>query len=444
MTSSSGCMKETNYILLIGFNYHKTPIELREKLCVAEAQCAHAIGELCSLDHVQEAAVLSTCNRLEIYVVALSIHHGMKQVMECMSKISSVPVSELYQHNFVLQDEDVARHLFRVSSGIDSVVLGECQILSQVKQVVKMGHKLPGFGRVMATLFERAIIAGKCIRTKTNISAGHVSISSVVVDVVMKKLPKSCHPSVRILVVGAGRMGRLVIKHIATKKLCTAILVVNRTENKVTSIQEELKDVVLQYRPFSELLTCAGEADVQTLPPVSPEVGGQRIFVDIAVPRNVGPCVSDVENVRVFNVDDLKESAAANKEKRFHAGQEAKAIIEEEVKWFIAKRASLHADATIGKLAVYAEGIRATEVARYMSIFGDDLSKKKKKAITKLSERIVTQLLHGPIQHLKIKNKSDGTSDRELDEMLKNARVLNRIFSFDDKKNKEEISSVMS
>ncbi|KAG6425017.1 hypothetical protein SASPL_115471 [Salvia splendens] len=435
--------KETSSILVVGFNYRTAPIEVREKLSVPEAQWPQAIGELCALNHIEEAAVLSTCNRLEIYVVALSQHRGIKEVTEWMSKISSVPVSELCQHRDLLFNKDATQHLFEVSSGLDSLVLGEGQILSQVKQVVKTGQGVPGFDRKISGLFKHAITVGKRVRTETSISTGSVSVSSAAVELAMMKLPESAHDSAKMLVVGAGKMGKLVIRHLAAKG-CRRMVVVNRTEDRLNSIREELKDVEIEYRPFSQLLNCAGEADViftctaletllfskdqvQTLPPVASEVGGKRLFVDISVPRNVGSCVSDIESVQVYNVDDLEEVVAANKEDRLMKAMEAQAIIEAEVEEFEAWKDSLETVPTIKKLRAYAERIRAAELEKCFSKMRDDLPKSEKKAIYDLSMGIVNKLLHGPMQHL----RCDGTDNRGLNEILENMHALNRIFSLD-------------
>lgn len=435
--------KETSSIIVIGLNYHTAPIEIREKLSIPEAQWSQAIGELCALNHIEEAAVLSTCNRMEIYVVALSQHRGIKEVTEWMSKVSSVPVPELCHHRFLLFNEDASQHLFEVASGLDSLVLGEGQILSQVKQVVKIGQGVPGFDRKISGLFKHAITAGKRVRTQTSISTGSVSVSSAAVELALMKLPESSHATARMLVVGAGKMGKLVIKHLAAKG-CRRIVVANRTKENVDSIQEELKDVEIIYRPLSELLTCAGESDViftctasktlmfskdqvQMLPPVGSDVGGKRQFVDISVPRNVGSCVSDLDNVQVYNVDDLKEVVAANKEDRLRKAMEAQSIISEEVKLFEAWKDSLETVPTIKKLRAYAERIRASELEKCLSKMGDDLPANKKKALYDLSIGITNKLLHGPMQHL----RCDGTDNRNLNEILENMHALNRIFSLD-------------
>ncbi|XP_009611868.1 glutamyl-tRNA reductase 1, chloroplastic-like [Nicotiana tomentosiformis] len=435
--------KSSSSIMVIGLNIHTAPVEVREKVAIPEAQWPQAIRELCSLNHIEEAAVLSTCNRIEIYVVALAQNRGIKEVTEWMSKFSGVPVTELCQHRFLLYNQDATQHLFEVAAGLDSLVLGEGQILAQVKQVVKNGQGVPGFGRKISELFKHSITAGKRVRTETNISSGSVSVSSAAVELALLKLPEYSSSTARVLVVGAGKMGKLVIKHLVAKG-CKKMVVVNRTEDRVAAIREELKDAEIIYKPLSEMSSCAAQADVvftctaseaplfvkesvQALPDVNSEFGGQRLFVDISVPRNVEPCVSELKGAQVYNVDDLKEVVEANKEDRLRKKMEAQAIIAEEVKQFEARKDSLETVPTIKKLRAYAERIRAAEVDKCLSKMGDDLPKNKKKAIYDLSLGIVNKLLHGPMQHL----KCDGTENRTLSEILENMHALNRIFGLD-------------
>ncbi|KAG8377414.1 hypothetical protein BUALT_Bualt08G0030500 [Buddleja alternifolia] len=435
--------KERSSIVVIGLSIHSTPVEMREKLAIPEAEWPRAIGELCGLNHIEEAAVLSTCNRMEIYVVALSRHRGVKEVTEWMSKTSGIPVSEICQHRFLLYDKDATQHIFEVSAGLDSLVLGEGQILAQVKQVVKVGQGVVGFGRNISGLFKHAITVGKRVRTETNIAAGAVSVSSAAVELALMKLPETSHANARMLVIGAGKMGKLVIKHLVAKG-CTKMLVVNRSEDRVNAIREEMKDAEIIYKPLSEMLNSAREADVVftstssetplflkeqvvDLPPVGPTVGGLRLFVDISVPRNVGACVNELETARVYNVDDLKEVVAANKEDRMRKALEAQTIILEESKQFEAWRDSLETVPTIKKLRAYAERIRAAELEKCVSKMGDEIPKKTRKAVDDLSRGIVNKLLHGPMQHL----RCDGSDTRTLSETLENMHALNRMFSLE-------------
>ncbi|CAN4107869.1 unnamed protein product [Withania somnifera] len=435
--------KKNSSIMVIGLNIHTAPVEVREKVSIPEAQWPQAIRELCSLNHIEEAAVLSTCNRIEIYVLALAQNRGIKEVTEWMSKFSGVPVTELCQHRFLLYNRDATQHLFEVAAGLDSLVLGEGQILAQVKQVVKNGQGVPGFGRKISELFKRAITTGKRVRAETNISSGSVSVSSAAVELALLKLPEYSSSTARVLIVGAGKMGKLVIRHLVAKG-CKKMVVINRTEDRVAAIREELMDADIIYKTFSEMLACAAQADViftctaseaplfikasvQALPSVNSEDGGRRLFIDISVPRNVEPSVSQLEGACVYNVDDLKEVVEANMEDRLRKKMEAEAIIAEEVKQFEAFKDSLETVPTIKKLRAYAERIRASEVDKCLSKMGDDLPQNKKKAIYDLSLGIVNKLLHGPMLHL----KCDETENRTLSEILENMHALNRIFGLD-------------
>uniref|UniRef100_A0A1J3K175 Glutamyl-tRNA reductase n=1 Tax=Noccaea caerulescens TaxID=107243 RepID=A0A1J3K175_NOCCA len=435
--------KERSSIVMIGLSIHTAPVELREKLAIPEAEWPRAIAELCGLNHIEEAAVLSTCNRMEIYVLALSQQRGVKEVTEWMSKTSGIPVSEICQHRFLLYNKEVTQHLFEVSAGLDSLVLGEGQILAQVKQVVKLGQGVNGFGRNISGLFKHAITAGKRARTETNIAAGAVSVSSAAVELALMKLPESfphASSSARMLVIGAGKMGKLVIKHLVAKG-CTKVVVVNRSEEKVAAIREEMPlGVEIIYKPLDEMLACAAEADVvftstaseaplflkehvEILPPVEEA----RLFVDISVPRNVGSCVAELDGARVYNVDDLKEVVAANKEDRVRKAMEAQGIITEESKQFEAWRDSLETVPTIKKLREYCERVRAGLVDKFMSKNGNDMDKKTKKAVEDLTRSMVNKILHGPMQHL----RCDGSDSRTLRETLENMQALNRMYGLD-------------
>ncbi|CAO2817683.1 unnamed protein product [Amaranthus hypochondriacus] len=433
--------KERSSIVAIGLSVHTCPVEMREKLAIPEAEWPRAIEELCKLNHIEEAAVLSTCNRMEIYVVALSQHRGVKEVTEWMSKTSGVPVSDICQHRVLLYNSEATQHLFEVSAGLDSLVLGEGQILAQVKHVTTVGQGVEGFGRSISGLFKKAITVGKRVRTETSIAAGAVSVSSAAVELALMKLPAASHCA-RMLVIGAGKMGKLVIKHLASKG-CKKMIVVNRSEERVAAIREELPGVEIIYKPLTEMLACAAEADViftstasdsplflkedvQTLPPVGSEVRGVRHFVDISVPRNVESCVSELENVKVYNVDDLKEVVAANKEDRLRKAMEAHTIIAEEVKEFQSWRDSLETVPTIKKLREYADRLRVAELEKCLKKI-NNLSKKEKAAIEGLSKGIMNKLLHGPMQHL----RCDENEGRSLSQTIENMHALNRIFGLE-------------
>jgi glutamyl-tRNA reductase len=355
---------------------------------------------------------------------------------------SGVSVPEISKHQILLYNKDATQHLFEVAAGLDSLVLGEGQILSQVKQVVKSGQGVPGFDRKISGLFKQAISVGKRVRTETNISSGSVSVSSAAVELALMKRSESSFGDARVLVIGAGKMGKLVIKHLVAKG-CQKMVVVNRSEEKVNAIKKELKDVDIVYRRLSDMMECAAEADViftgtasesllfskenvEILPPVGQGVK-RRLFVDISIPRNVDPGVSELENALVYNVDDLREVVDANKEDRQQKAMEARGIIQEELNTFEAWKDSLETVPTIKKFRAYVERIRASEMEKCLSKMRGDVSKEQKEAMYALSMGIVNKLLHGPMQHL----RCDGNDNKCLDEVLENMRALNRMYDLE-------------
>lgn len=430
--------------MVIGLSVHNTPVEVREKLAVPEAEWPRAIQELCSYPHIEEAAVLSTCNRMEIYVVALSWHRGAREVTEWMSRTSGVSIEVLRQHQFMLRERDATEHLLRVASGLESLVLGEGQILAQVKQVYNVGQQALGFGRNLNGLLKQSITAGKRVRSELLLAHGSVSVSSAAVELAIKKMPAGGLRVASVLVVGAGKMSKLLVKHLISKG-CARMVVVNRSEGRVAELQAEFykegEAVEILFRPLPELLAAAGEADViftaasseaplflhehaAALPPASAHTGGVRHFVDIAVPRNVGACVGGAPGARVYNVDDLKEVMEANREERARKAEEARSIIEEELAAFESWRDSLETVPTIKKLREKVERIRAAELEKCLVKLGEGMSKKERKFVEELSKGIVNKILHGPMTHL----RSDGSDARAVSETLLNMKALERMF----------------
>ncbi|KAH7424266.1 hypothetical protein KP509_11G000100 [Ceratopteris richardii] len=358
-----------------------------------------------------------------------------------VSQASGIPIGDLRQHLFILRDRDATQHLLRVASGLDSLVLGEGQILAQVKQVYKVGQTAVGFGRNLTGLLKQAITAGKRVRSETSIAAGAVSVSSAAVELAAMKLNNFDFSHARVLIIGAGKMSKLLVKHLLSKG-CNKMVVVNRTEQRVLDLQEEFPEADLLFQPLSAMLECTGNADlvftstasdsplffkesVEKLPPAGAGANGVRHFIDISVPRNVSACVGEVNNTRLYNVDDLKEVVAANKEERRRKAMEAQVIIEEELRNFEAWRDSLETVPTIKKLRAYAENIRINELDKCLSKMGEDLPKKNKKLVEDLSRGIVNKLLHGPMTHL----RCDGTDSRTVSETLENMQALERMFN---------------
>lgn len=428
-------------IIAIGLTIHNAPVELREKLAVPEAEWPRAIEELVGFPHIEEAAVLSTCNRLELYLVGLSWHRGVREVEEWLSRSSGVPIEELKPYLFLLRDRDATHHLMRVSGGLDSLVMGEGQILAQVKQVYKVGQNCPGFGRHLNGLFKQAITAGKRVRAETSISTGSVSVSSAAVELAQLKLPSHKFADARVCIIGAGKMSTLLVKHLLSKG-CTEVTILNRSLPRAQALQEEFPDMKMNIQLMPELMSCVANSDVvfaasgsetillhkediAAMAPAQASVGGVRRFIDISVPRNIAPAINELSgSAIVYNVDDLKEVVAGNKEARAQAAAEAEVLLQEEQASFEAWRDSLETVPTIKALRTKAEAIRASEFEKAVSKLGEGLNKKQLKAVEELSKGIVNKLLHGPMTAL----RCDGTDPAAVGQTLANMDALERMF----------------
>jgi glutamyl-tRNA reductase len=434
-------MEKKSTIIAIGLTVHNTPVEIREKLAVPEAEWPRAIAELTSFPHIEEAAVLSTCNRMELYVVALSQRRGTREVEEWMSQASGVPLEELRQYMFLYHDGEATEHIMRVSGGLDSLVMGEGQILAQVKQVYNVGLESPGFGRQLTALFRQAVTAGKRVRSETTIASGAVSVSSAAAELAQLKLPSHDWSDAKVCVIGAGKMSRLLLKHMAAKG-CKSLVMLNRSRPRAEQLAEEFPEVNVDIRLMDQLDASIAECDtifaasssedilisrasLEGLPPASAAVGGMRRFFDISVPRNIASDVNQLDGAaHVYNVDDLKEVVAANTASRQRAAREAEVLLAEEQRDFESWRDSLATVPTIKALRAKAEAIRSSELERTMSRLPDSLSKKERRAVEDCTKSIVNKLLHGCMASL----RCDGSDSAAVSEMLDNMTALERMF----------------
>jgi len=428
-------------IITLGLSIHTCPVEIREKMAVPADRFEEAVTSLVNENpHIEEAAILSTCNRMEVTIVGLSYDRAVAELENWMSKWSGVELTELREHFFLLKDRDACTHLLAVSGGLDSVVLGEGQILAQVKSVFQMGENVKGFGRHLTGLFKAAIVAGKRVRNETSIASGAVSVSSAAAELLQMKLPGESYEGTRVMIVGAGTMSKLLVKHLESKR-CTEMTILNRTKPRAEALAEEFPNVNMKIHLMDEFIPLAAEHDIiftassslepiitkehlDAMPTATEKVDGKRRLVDIAVPRNVCASCSDHAETICYNVDDLKELAEANKAKRNQAAEDARQLLEEELNAFEAWRDSLETVPTIKRLRSKAERIRSQELEKALGKIKGELSNKDKKVFEELSRGIVNKLLHGPMQAL----RSDGSDRAAVAQTLVNMHALELMF----------------
>jgi glutamyl-tRNA reductase len=246
-------------IAVIGLSHKTAPVEVREKLSIPEPQAESAIASLRSYPHIEEVAILSTCNRLEIYIVTTETEPGIREVTQFLAEHSKLPLHHLRQHLFVLLHQDAVTHLMRVAGGLDSLVLGEGQILAQVKQTHKLGQQYQGVGSILNRLFKQALTAGKRVRTETSIGTGAVSISSAAVELAHMKVQNLA--ACRCAILGAGKMSRLLVQHLIAKG-ATKISIINRSLQRAEELASQFSDAPLQLYPLAHMMETIASADL--------------------------------------------------------------------------------------------------------------------------------------------------------------------------------------
>ncbi|KAL3768893.1 hypothetical protein ACHAWO_010607 [Cyclotella atomus] len=366
---------------VIGLSIHHAQVEVREKLAVPEAEWNTQSNIICSTGQVEEAAILSTCNRFEIYFAASDPHEANARVMEYLQERSGLPVSTLRRNIFMLEGDDAVWHLMRVAGGLDSLVVGEGQILSQVRQCHLHSIEEDGCGgKVLSRLLNNAVAAGKRVRSETNISKGSVSISSAAVELSEAMCMKDLNlpfSEARLAVIGAGTMTRLLITHLASRGL-ERIAIVNRSMGRPKELQEQFPDIDIQIALVDELWDVVGKSDIiytatssvdyvidgSLLKENGLDSGRPMMLVDIAVPRNVGPDSGDIAGVTPYNVDDLKAVVAKNTAMRQREMIEAENLLRDETDSFIGWRESLSAIPTINQLQERANMFRQEELKK--------------------------------------------------------------------------------
>ncbi|QSV68946.1 MAG: glutamyl-tRNA reductase [Aphanizomenon flos-aquae DEX188] len=398
-------------IAVVGLSHKTAPIEVREKLSIPEAQIEGAIAHLLSYAHVDEVTILSTCNRLEIYIVSSETTQGINEVTQFLSEHSKLPIISLRHHLFMLLHADAVTHVLRVAAGLDSLVLGEGQILAQVKHTHKLGQQFNGIKTILNRLFKQALTAGKRVRTETSIGTGAVSISSAAVELAQMKVGNLS--TYRISILGAGKMSRLLVQHLISKG-ANHISIVNRSRERAEELAKLFPEQPIPIHLLPATMSIIAESDIvftstSSTEPILDrakletvlEPNQKLMLFDISVPRNVDADVNDLANVKAFNVDDLKAVVAQNYESRRQMAQEAEKILDEEVEAFDVWWRSLETVSTISSLRNKIEAIREQELEKALSRLGSEFGEKHQEVIEALTRGIVNKILHDPMVQLR-------------------------------------------
>ena len=395
----------------IGCNVSSAAVGLRERLAFDAANTTRALAEL-NARFAAEAVILGTCNRVEIYLARTEtvapLHIPL--MAEFLAEVHGVPAAQIAPHLYEHADAAAARHLFRVAAGLDSVVIGEGQIAGQVKDAYEAAQKLTSTGPLMNALFPAALRVSKRVRSETGIAHGHVSVSSAAVDFVRQVFDTFTDKTV--LVIGAGKMGRLTLNHLAELKPA-AVLVTNRSPEKAAASAKACGGRVVPWDHLDDALV---QADIVLSTTGAPQpivsrrrfdekvrrrrAGRTLLIFDMAVPRDFDPAIHDGDAVSVFNVDDLSRVADQRLAERRRHLPAADAIIEGEVRRFISEWNKRANGPVIGQLTAEVDKVRDAVVVTLLGKFNGKLTDAEKAYIEGAFRLFQNKLLHGPIAAL--------------------------------------------
>ena len=407
------------HIAVVGLSHRTAPVEIRERLSIAEQSMEDSLQRLRADEQVLEASILSTCNRLEIYTLLRNPEQGVSAVGSFLSQHSGLELSELMPHLFAYHHEEAIGHLMRVAAGLDSLVLGEGQILSQVKKMYRLGQEHRSIGPILNRLLNQAVSTGKRVRSETNLGTGAVSISSAAVELAQLKVGQARGiddlvplDQEQIAVVGAGRMARLLLQHLQAKG-ARGVVLLNRTVSRAEEMAADFPALPVQCRPLSDLNHCLSTCSLvfTSTGADDPIITAERLeqlnrrsslmLVDIGVPRNISADVSELSGIAAYDVDDLQEVVARNQEARREIAAEAEGMLHQEGQQFIEWWDGLEAVPVANRLRTQLEEIREQELQKALSRMGPDFSARERKVVEALSKGIINKILHGPVTKLR-------------------------------------------
>ncbi len=393
-------------LTIIGVNHKTAPIEVRERIAISREDLPETTRALAALPGVAECMIVSTCNRVEILA---SIESSSTELTGFLQRHFGLDEALLAPHLYEHRDQDAVRHLFRVAASLDSMVVGEPQILGQVKEAFAVARASGTVGGQLDHLLQCTFAAAKKVRTETEIGSNSVSIASVAVELAQKIFGSLQGRTV--FLVGAGKMSELAARHLVQQG-AGAILVTNRTQERARRMAETFQGRVI---PFDQLHETASQADIVISSTGAPHPIFRRehgraflqqrrnrpmFFIDIAVPRDVDPAMGKLEGIFVYDIDDLQQVAASHMAERSREAMDAEALIESEVERFRQRQRTINVAPAIVALQQQAEEMRQVELKRAQARLGS-LTAEQLAAVEALTRGLVNKLLHPPMQALK-------------------------------------------
>ena len=396
-------------IVVVGLSHKTATVEVREKLAFSPTQMEKPLSALVALDGITEGVIVSTCNRVEVYVTTKDIAGGIARVKRFLSDYHNFPLETLEQHIYAIHGEDAIRHVFRVASSLDSMVVGEPQILGQIKTSYGYAAEYKSSGIILNRFLHKAFSVAKRVRTETKIASSAVSVAFAAVELARKIFNDLSDKTV--MLIGAGEMCELAAKHFLNSGV-RGLMVTNRTFERAERLADEFDGKAVRFDDLFDQLhkadiilsstgaphTIIGAGDLEAV--MRRRRQKPMFFIDIAIPRDIDPAVNDVENVYLFTVDDLQEVVASNLQQRSEEAKKAEEIVSEEIGQFFKWLSSLDVTPTIVALRSKFDEIRRAELEKTLANW-KELPPDGQKRLEALTNAIMNKLLHPPTTLIK-------------------------------------------
>ncbi len=408
-------------LALVGLSHKTAPVEIRERLAFSATDIQDALRSLVQYDGISEAMILSTCNRVEVVAEA----PDDELVREFLCSYHRIPCDSIASHLYTLRDNDAIRHIFRVASSLDSMVVGEPQILGQVKEAFRVASDAGTVGSHLGSLMERALTVAKKIRTDTGIAESAVSISYAAVELARKIFGDLSGKSV--MIIGASKMGELAAKHLKRAGVST-VLVTNRTFERAARMARVFEGAAIPFEHLNDhidradiVISSTGAPHFVITKPNAEQIIRRRknrpmFFIDIAVPRDIDPGVNDIDNVFLYDIDDIQQVVDVNMEERMTEASRAEEIVDHEVEAFCNRMRSREVVPTIVQLRETLEKLRRDEIERNRKHLGV-MTESQQEAVDRITQALINKILHHPISQLK--NMTHDTRGPEYIELVR-------------------------
>lgn len=420
-------------IVTIGLSHKTAPIEVRERLAFPENKLQDSLEKLHQYSDISEEVILSTCNRVEIYAKVDNYHRGIHSIKEFICHYHGLSYDGFERYIYCFNTDPAVQHLFRVSASLDSMIIGESQILGQVKEAYAAAKELNHTGPFLNQLFEKAFSVAKQIRTETGIAKNAVSVSFAAVELAKKIFGELKDRTAMLL--GAGEMSELAARHLLSNGI-KSIMVANRTFQRAVELAQELGGEPVKFEEFPNELKRADIVISSTGAPhaiirkemvqsvIKARKNRPMFFIDIAVPRDIEPSVNDLANVYLYDIDDLQNVIQSNLKEREREALKAEELIQKEVDNFVKWMNSLDVVPTIVLLRDKLERIREKEMEKAFAKI-KNLSDLEKNTLETATRSIVNKILHDPMTSLKNESMNNNAADH--------IKLLKYLFRLEDK-----------